>query len=62
MTKAGEIFFKKDKDIWIAYDRDGNFARGLTKNHAKNNYLLVYGELVDDIKLGFDMSNVDRRL
>lgn len=62
MTKVGEIFFRKDKDIWIAYDRDGNSASGLSKEHAKNNYLLAYGELTEDIDLGFDMSNIDRRL
>lgn len=62
MTKIGEIFFRKDKNIWIAYDRDGNFARGLSKEHAKNNYLLAYGELIENTSQGFDMSNVDRRL
>ena len=62
MTELGEIFYRKDKNGWIAYDRDGNSARGINKDHARNNYLLAFGELADQISVGFDMSNVERKL
>ena len=63
MTELGEIFYRKDKNGgWVAYDRGGNSAHGVTKNHARNNYILAFGELADQIRLGFDMSHVDRRL
>ena len=63
MTEVGEIFYRKDgKTWWVAYDRAGNSARGLTKEHARNNYLLAFGELCDKIRLGFDMSSVERKL
>ena len=58
-----EIFFRKDKKGgWIAYDRDGNSTTGISKQHAKNNYLLVYGELLNQNNLGFDMTKVDKTL
>ena len=62
MTEIGEIFFRKDKYGWIAYDRGGNSAKGLTKEHAKNNYLLAFGEIGDKIRIGLNMSNVERTL
>ena len=62
MTEIGEIFYRKDKNGWVAYDRDGNSARGISKQHARNNYLLAFGELADQISIGFDMSNVERKL
>ena len=62
MTDLGEIFFRKEKDRWIAYDRDGNSARGFSKEHARNNYILAFGEIGDQIRLGFDMKNVERKL
>ena len=62
MTEISEIFYRKDKHGWVAYDRDGNSARGTTKDHAKNNYILVYGKLFENMKLGFDMSNIERTL
>ena len=62
MTELGEIFYRKDKDGWIAYDRDGNSAHGITQKHARNNYLLAFGELADKISVGFDLSNVEKTL
>lgn len=63
MTEVGEIFYRKDKDgRWIAYDRDGNSSSGWSKEHARNNYLLAFGELADKITVGFDMSKVERTL
>lgn len=63
MTEIGEIFYRKEKNgSWVAYDRGGNSARGLTKELARNNYLLAFGELGDKIRLGFDMSKIERRL
>ena len=62
MTELGEIFFRKNKKGWTAYDRDGNSVEGMTKEHAKNNYLLVYGELLNQNNLGFDMTKVDKTL
>jgi len=61
-SEVGEIFYRKDKNGWIAYDRGGNSASGMTKQHARNNYLLAFGELADKISVGFDMSNVERTL
>lgn len=62
-SKIGEIFYRKDKSgRWIAYDRDGNSTSGLTKEHARNNYLLAFGDLVDRISVGFDMSKIERTL
>ena len=62
-SEIGEIFYRKDKDgKWIAYDRAGNSAAGFTKEHARNNYLLAFGELADKISVGFDMSRVERKL
>ena len=62
-SDVGEIFYRKEKDgRWVAYDRGGNSARGMTKEHARNNYLLAFGELADKISVGFDMSNVERTL
>ena len=64
MTELGEIFYRVDSKTgnWIAYDRAGNSARGVNKNHARNNYLIAFGELADQISVGFDMSNVERKL
>lgn len=65
MTEVGEIFYRQDKYGWLAYDRDGNSARGVSKSHARNNYLLAFGELTNDLfksQIGFDMRNIDRRL
>jgi len=62
MTEIGEIFYRKDKHGWVAYDRDGNSSRGISKEHARNNYLLAFGEYAEQIQLGFDMSNVERTL
>ena len=61
-SEIGEIFFRKDKNGWIAYDRGGNSAKGITKAHARNNYLLAFGELADKISVGFDMSDVEKKL
>ena len=62
-SEIGEIFYRKDKDgKWVAYDRGGNSAKGFTKEHARNNYYLAFGELADQISVGFDMSNVERKL
>lgn len=62
-SEIGEIFYRKDKNgRWVAYDRDGNSTSGLTKEHARNNYLLAFGELADKITVGFDMSKVERTL
>lgn len=61
-SDIGEIFYKKDKNDWVAYDRGGNSARGITKAHARNNYLLAFGELADKISVGFDLSNIERTL
>lgn len=62
-SEIGEIFYRKDKSgRWIAYDRDGNSTGGLTKEHARNNYLLAFGDLADKISVGFDMSKVERTL
>ena len=63
MTELGEIFYRKEKNgEWVAYDRGGNSVRGMTKEHARNNYILAFGELCDQIRLGFDMSRVDKKL
>ena len=62
MTEIGEIFYRKDGNSWVAYDRSGNSARGISKEHAKNNYILAFGELCDQIRVGLDTSNVERRL
>ena len=62
MTEIGEIFYRKDKNGWVAYDRDGNSTRGINKAHARNNYLLAFGELADTITAGFDMSDIERTL
>lgn len=63
MSEIGEIFYRKDKDgRWIAYDRDGNSVRGFSKEHARNNYYLAFGELADRIVAGMDMSKVERKL
>lgn len=48
--------------MWVAYDRDGNSARGISKDHARNNYLLAFGELTGQIPIGFDMSQIERKL
>lgn len=62
-SEIGEIFYRKDKDgRWVAYDRAGNSTHGFTKEHARNNYYLAFGELADQISVGFDMSNVERKL
>ena len=62
-SDIGEIFYRKDKNgEWVAYDRSGNSASGITKNHARNNYYLAFGELADQISAGFDMSIVERKL
>lgn len=62
MTEIGEIFYRKDNGMWVAYDRDGNSARGISKDHARNNYLLAFGELTGQIPVGFDMSQIERSL
>ena len=62
-SDVGEIFYRKDKSgEWIAYDRAGNSTSGATKRIARNNYYLAFGELADQIRVGFDMSNVERKL
>lgn len=62
-SEIGEIFYRKDKNgWWIAYDRDGNSASGISKEHARNNYYLAFGELADRIVAGMDMSKVERTL
>lgn len=61
-SEVGEIFYRKDKRGWVAYDRAGNSAKGISKQHARNNYLLAFGELADKISVGFDLSNIERTL
>ena len=62
-SDVGEIFFRKEKDkSWVAYDRSGNSASGITKSIARNNYYLAFGDLVDQISAKLDMSNVERIL
>ena len=62
-SEVGEIFYRKEKDgRWVAYDRGGNSAKGISKEHARNNYYLAFGELADQISVGFDMSRVERKL
>jgi hypothetical protein len=61
-SDIGEIFYRKDKNEWVAYDRSGNSAKGISKAHARNNYLLAFGELADKISVGFDMSKIERTL
>ena len=62
-SDVGEIFYRKEKDgTWIAYDRGGNSTSGATKNIARNNYYIAFGDLADQISVGFDMSNVERKL
>lgn len=61
-SEVGEIFYRHEKKWWVAYDRDGNSAKGISKQHAKNNYLLAFGDLTDSVNVGFDLSNVERIL
>ena len=57
-----EIFYKKEKNGWVAYDKGGNSASGATKEHARNNYYLAFGDLADQISAKLDMSNIKRTL
>ena len=63
LTGVSEIFFRKDEEgNWVAYDRNGNSIRGATKEHARNNYYLAFGDIRGQMNIGFDMSNVERKL
>lgn len=58
-----EIFFRKDKKGWVAYDRNGNNAHGITKDIAKNNYYILYVHNTNNEGLDlFDLSGVEKRI
>ena len=56
-----EIFIRKVKNGYEAYDRLGHTAFGVTKEIAKNNYRIVYNDPV--IVTGqYDMSKIEKKL
>lgn len=63
MNKVTEIFTRKGRkgeSPWIAYDRNGNSAGGLTKETAITHYKLMFQDEVREY--GFDMNSIEKEL